>query len=614
MDRLRKRENLLLLLILIAAFILRIYRLDHESLWLDETHSMMQSDPFISSWQQMFQYLGYDQHPPLFYILERCFLTIFKSGNDPEFIGRILPAIFGVLSVWAVYLLGREILNGTLGLIAAAITCVNYFNLWYSQEIRDYILVFLTTTLSYVYFIRLIRSRRSRDLWLYTLFAAMTTYSHYYGIFIVVSQFFLAAILVVVDKDRKTYLKDFAISGVIIMLLYLPWVPQLMKMGAMKSFWTPPVPGDFFVDYFKGYFGFDNHLLIPVILVLLSFVLIKVVISRRKKWADFWNNPAIICFLLLSSAVLFVFVLPYIRSRVNFSMLFPRYTIVVLPLLMVSIAYGVMLIPFKPVRMIVVVFLVIFSFTNVVIDNNFYSSVHKTQLREATRFATTEKTSKLPIFNDEIDWQLNYYIRKSGYSGPFIGGPRKANVDSVLRKSSSRYDAGGFWLVDVHSRDHYLDSATKAALDSQYVLALDAGYLDAFAQLYMAKDSVSEITVNDFQPGAVADIGFGKVVLIRSGVVTSNGVLLKKGNYVIGVETKGTKAKGEFAKLAVFIDDKKIGDFYTTDDFQTRPLSYEQSRNEDSPRIRIELENELHDPQTNKDRSAFLKKIVLFRK
>ena len=610
----RKRENGLLLIILIAATILRFYRIDHESLWLDEVQSMVQSDPYISSWKQMFQYLGWDQHPPLFYILERCFLTVFKTGNNPEFVGRILPAILGVLSVWAVYLLGREILNSSLGLIAAAITCVNYFNLLYSQEVRDYILVFLASTLSYVYFIRLIRWRRPRDRWLYTLFAAMTAYSHYYGIFIVASQFFLAAILMVTDRDWLAYLKHFAISGVVIVLLYLPWVPQLMKMAAMKSFWNPPVRGDFFIDYFKGYFGNDNHLLIPVILVLLSFLLIKVALSRRKEWTGFRNNPAIICCLLLASAVLFVYVLPYIRSRLNFSMLFPRYTIVVLPLLMVSIAYGVMVIPYKPVRALVVIFLIIFSFTNVVNDNKFYSYPHKTQLREAVNFATMDKAGKLPIFNDGIDWQLDYYIRKSGYSGPLIGGPRKANIDSVLKKSSSRYDAGGFWLVDMHSRDQYLDSVTKAALDSQYVLALDVAYLDAFAELYLAKDSVSEITTGDFQPGVVEDVGFGKVVAIRSGAVTSNGVTLKKGDYVIGVETKGTKVRGDFAKLAVFIDDKKIGDCNPTGEFQILPLSYRQTRDEDSARIRIVPGNTLHDPKTNEDRNAFVKKIVLIRK
>lgn len=594
----RKKVNLLLLVILIAAFILRFYRLDHESLWLDEVQSMKQADPFISSWKQMFLYLSWDQHPPLFYILERCFLTIFRTGNDPEFTGRILPAIFGVLSVWAVYLLGKEIFNSTLGLIAAAITCVNYYDLLYSQEIRDYILVFLASALSYVYFIRLIRWQRPRDRWLYTLFAAMTAYSHYYGIFIVASQFFLAGILMVVDKDRKAYGKNFAISGAVIALLYLPWVPQLMKMGAMKSFWNPPVAGDFIIEYFKDYFGNDNHLLIPVILVLLSFVLIKVVISRRKAWADCKNNPAILCLLLVLSAALFVFILPYIRSRFNFSMLFPRYTIVILPLLLVSIAYGVLLIPFKLVRIIVVSFLVIFSFTNVVIDNKFYSSVHKMQLREATSFATTEKTGKLPIFSDGIDWQLDYYILKSGYTGPLIGGPRKANIDSVLKKSSSRYNAGGFWLVDVHSRDQYLDSTTRAALDSQYVLTLAVDYFDAFAELYMAKDSVIEVATDDFQPGTFE---------------TSNRLPLKKGNYVIGVESKGTKAKDDFAKLGVFIDDKKIGDYYTKENFQILPLYYQQSRDEDSARIRIVLENYLFDSKTKKGRNAFLKKIVLIR-
>ena len=175
----RKKDNLFLLAILLTGFVLRFYRLGYQSFWVDEMHTMKQTDPTLTSWSWMFDSLGRDQHPPLFYILERCLFTLFGTS---EFLGRLLPALFGTLSIWAMYLLGKEIGTKKLGLIAAALTCLNYFCLYYSQEARDYMLVFLGATLSYLYFVRMIRSPDKTNRWLYTLFAIITVYSHYYGI------------------------------------------------------------------------------------------------------------------------------------------------------------------------------------------------------------------------------------------------------------------------------------------------------------------------------------------------------------------------------------------------------------------------------------------------
>src|SRR6185437_16974622 len=116
-----------LLLILLVAFILRFYKLSYESFWLDELHTMNEADPSIP-FSQLFGYLrSADQHPPLFFFLERFIFSIFGRS---EFTGRFLPALAGVGAVWAMYLLGKELLHRNLGLIAAAITCVNFFALY----------------------------------------------------------------------------------------------------------------------------------------------------------------------------------------------------------------------------------------------------------------------------------------------------------------------------------------------------------------------------------------------------------------------------------------------------------------------------------------------------
>jgi hypothetical protein len=164
-------------------------------------------------------------------------------------------------------------------------------------------------------------------------------------------------------------------------------------------------------------------------------------------------------------------------------------TIVILPLLLVAIAYGIVLIPSNRIRMVVLVFFIFLSGKNLIFNNRFYSHVQKTQFREATRTATLVKDSKFPIFCDGVDWQEEYYIKKSGYAGPLIGDPLKTSIDAVLNKSSDTHHAGGFWILGIHGPANILDSVRQARLDSQYVKVKEVIYFDAFVQQYVKKDS-----------------------------------------------------------------------------------------------------------------------------
>src|SRR5271169_3669259 len=104
-------RNVLLLLILVVAAILRFYHLSYQSFGLDELHTMNEADPGIR-WKEMLEYLRKgDQHPPLFFVIERMLFILFGSS---EWVARGFAALCGLLGVWAMYGLGKELLNKRL--------------------------------------------------------------------------------------------------------------------------------------------------------------------------------------------------------------------------------------------------------------------------------------------------------------------------------------------------------------------------------------------------------------------------------------------------------------------------------------------------------------------
>ena len=93
-----RRRNFALILILILAFSLRLYRIEAQSIWWDEGHSIFVAShaiPFIPTLPAM------DVHPPAYFSLLHLWLAV--AGRS-EFSLRFLSTIFSLLTV---ALLGR---------------------------------------------------------------------------------------------------------------------------------------------------------------------------------------------------------------------------------------------------------------------------------------------------------------------------------------------------------------------------------------------------------------------------------------------------------------------------------------------------------------------------
>ena len=129
-----------LCLILLAGFALRVWHLDHESLWIDEAFSVW------VGWQPVVPALNWlariDQHPPLYYLLLHFWMRI---GDDPYSV-RLLSALVSTLNVPVLYRLARRLAGWRVGLLAATLLAFSPFHVQFAQEARMYALLCLEAT------------------------------------------------------------------------------------------------------------------------------------------------------------------------------------------------------------------------------------------------------------------------------------------------------------------------------------------------------------------------------------------------------------------------------------------------------------------------------------
>ena len=79
--------------------------------------------------------------------------------GQSEFSVRFPALIFGVLSIFMIYKLGKALFNPEIGLISALILAVSPFQIHYSQEARPYSLLMLLSLISTYYFVKFIKSK-----------------------------------------------------------------------------------------------------------------------------------------------------------------------------------------------------------------------------------------------------------------------------------------------------------------------------------------------------------------------------------------------------------------------------------------------------------------------
>jgi 4-amino-4-deoxy-L-arabinose transferase-like glycosyltransferase len=187
----------------------------HQSLFGDEFYAHMDlagtSDPI-----QLLHRLhdSIEVSPPLYFML--AWLSHLASST-PEAL-RIPSLIAGTLLIPSMFLLGRRVAGERVGLVAAILSALAPFAIYYSTEARPYALVALLCTLNLIALLRVVELPSLGRLAVLTISCDACIYTHYTAIFVVASA--LAWAFLAYPGLRR----QVAASAIAAAVLYLPWL------------------------------------------------------------------------------------------------------------------------------------------------------------------------------------------------------------------------------------------------------------------------------------------------------------------------------------------------------------------------------------------------------
>lgn len=235
------RNILWLLAAFTVGFFVRVNGLAAQSLWNDEGTSVALAQTNVGA---ILSAASQDIHPPLYYILLSGWI---KAAGISEFSIRFLSVIAGVLVIAVTFRIAREFFKQNIAVMAAVLSALNPFQVYYAQETRMYIWVTLFAALSLWAMVVMLKPpkahlplpsqfslRRLVFFFLYILFTLAALYTNYYAFtLVIIENLVFLAWLVRTIRARLprpgTYLVFWVAGQVVIALAYVPWLAFARK-------------------------------------------------------------------------------------------------------------------------------------------------------------------------------------------------------------------------------------------------------------------------------------------------------------------------------------------------------------------------------------------------
>jgi uncharacterized membrane protein len=438
-DTVRQSRYLqVLLLLLILGAILRLFQLGSASLWLDEATTLGSAR---RSLLEIWNYLSMSEFtPPLFFWMEHAMLTF----GDSETVLRLVPAIFGIITIPVFYLIGVELLDRKAGILAAALLTFSPFAIFYSQEARAYSTMLFFLSVAFFFYLRTQRTGAWRDALLFGIFSSISLWTHLFAAVPVA-----ALIIFGFGMKGKEILRDIraalpmAISAMAFFLLSLPLI-----LSALQIFTTLTGRGPSF--------GVQGPEIIFLTLVQISgfspilawALMLLFIIGFASLYPVSHGKALVLPFVLVFALALGVF-LSYRMSMV------PRYLTFLLMVLLPGIALTIR--PacnlFKSRRLVYGAIALVFL-VNLPVLYGYYSTPQKDDWRGLAQEVTTVAApgDLLIAIPGYIRQPLDYYYRNETRGTLEFGVYTVGEVEDVIGANPGRT----VWFVvtgDIQSAD-----------------------------------------------------------------------------------------------------------------------------------------------------------------
>lgn len=608
------KSNLYLLFALLVGFAMRYSHLNFQSLWLDEIYTMNMADPANSIKDIYRLSQTNDALSVLYFILLN---TVFKIFGFSAVVARFYSLFFGVVAIYFTYLLGKEIRNKNTGLYAALILSVNYFHLFYSQEARVYTMYMAFATLSFLHLIKFLKNANNKTAVYYGLFSLLMILSHFFGLFVLVSQAVIVALWCLYKKTNvKTIIIKGLISVLIIVVGFLPVLPILLFLSKVSGTWIPPLSNRVFADVYSSFFG-DSFLLITCSIIFMLFVLFKAFNSKNDNHENDKSEDLTSQLLLLLPWILVCFFIPYIKSFLEFPILQSRYLISILPAIMVLLAIAFDLIKSNSLRNALLVFFMLLSYSEIVIVKHYYKTRVKSDFRGASEFIVNNNAANSKILTT-LPYHFRYYLNSLN-SKAELEEKAVNNEINELKLDSAKLQP--FWVTDAHGRTFDLSEPNKIYLKQHFEEVFSFQSLDAWAKYFVPINKADtmglllRLNADNFYKDSVNN-NDKNLYLYNNGSVESKSIQLQQGNYVLVLKAFSVphfEDMNENAHLNLYFNKQKKASYYIgpTSGVKGDTVKFTLS-NPEMIKFTIEFDNDVYSKKL--DRNLVIRELLFLRK
>jgi 4-amino-4-deoxy-L-arabinose transferase-like glycosyltransferase len=206
-------------------------------------------------------------HPPLYYWITHAMLYLDVS----VFSLRIVPVIFGVLSIPLVYFLGSELYSDRAGIISAMILTISQSHIFYSQEARSYTMLLFFAILTLYLYLKCFKTNETRYFILLGVVSGVAFWTHFWSVIFIIPV--MASVLYKMLTERCNY-TNHTLSLFISILIAFPLITVLMDIYKIRTsseiYWG--MKGiDLVAGVFSEFSGNANGVVIAIYIALIVF-------------------------------------------------------------------------------------------------------------------------------------------------------------------------------------------------------------------------------------------------------------------------------------------------------------------------------------------------------
>lgn len=261
-------NKIIFLLIIIVAIVLRFYHYFEIPFTHDEFSALFRLR-FDSFSELIDKGVKVDGHPAGIQVFLFYWTKLF---GIQEWVVKLPFTIFGLLSVYLIYLIGKKWFNSTVGLLSAAYLASIQFTVMYSQIARPYISgLFFSLLMVYVLSNIIFNPEKklTRNLLLFSFSTALTVYNHYFSMLFAVIVAFSGFFFI-----KRKYLVRYLLAGVLIIVLFSPHLKVfLYQLNVGGLSWLGKPGDDFLIKFVYFIFNYSPIvILVTLFLVIMSFI------------------------------------------------------------------------------------------------------------------------------------------------------------------------------------------------------------------------------------------------------------------------------------------------------------------------------------------------------